>query len=376
MSGFDFAAGVSGLWIAGESAGAIHVVKDAEAYKFGGPCGRVQFRDQLLKESGLLSGQTLGVDATTLEANAAMRSIVRRESGMAYTAWLEQLARSSGIETPTRADLAKLDRNRARRGSNKDWVHPQDPEARITKMKDGRTHLSHKVEHAVDLETEAIVATTVQTMDGGDTASLTKTLDEAERQLAKVDLAAKEVVADKGYHSNKTMTDMKWRGQRSYVTEPNRGRRKWTDKLEAQKAVYANRRRIRGNRGKRLSRQRGERVERTFAHLFEIGGLRRVHVREQEEIRKRMLIQAPAFNLGLLMRKRCGFGTPRGLQGLAAASAALNVQATCAISSFFRLLQSQSWLHRASMAISGLIRDRVHPANVLVQNPAFPCVDN
>ena len=293
-----------------------------------------------LQASGLLRGKTLGVDATTLEANAAMRTIVRRDDGTDYEEWLEQLARASGIETPTREDLAKLDRKRPKKGSNQDWVHPHDPEARITKMKDGRTHLAHKLEHAVDMETGAIVGLTVQTMDGGDTASLPVTLDEAERQLAEVGAEAREVVADKGYHANKTMTDVKERELRSYVSEPNRGRRKWKGKRDEQKATYANRRRIRGNRGKRRLRGRGEKVERAFAHLLETGGMRRLHVRGQQNIRKRMLVHAAAFNLGLLMRKRFGFGTPRGLQGLAAAKAALAAQATTAVSHFLRPLRS------------------------------------
>ena len=276
-----------------------------------------------LRESGLLRGKTVGVDSTTLEANAAMRAIVRRDDGTEYDAWLEQLARASGIETPTRQDLAKLDRKRPKKGSNKDWKHPHDPEARITKMKDGRTRLAHKLEVGVDMETGAVAGVTVQTMDGGDTASLPVTLDETERQLAKVGAEPKEVVGDKGYHSNATMTGVKDRGLRSYVSEPNRGRRKWKGKRDAQKAVYGNRRRIRGNRGKRRLRRRGEKLERTFAHLLVSGGLRRVHVRGQKEIRKRLLVHTAAFNLGLMMRARFGFGTPRGLQGLAAAAAAL-----------------------------------------------------
>ena len=276
-----------------------------------------------LRESGLLSGKTLGVDSTTLEANAAMRAIVRRDDETEYDAWLERLARASGIETPTRADLAKLDRKRKGKGSNKDWKHPHDPEARIARMKDGRTRLAHKLEQAVDMETGAVVATTVQTMDGGDTASLPVTLDEAERRLAEVGTEAREVVADKGYHSNATMTGVKERGLRSYVSEPDRGRRKWKGKREAQKAVYGNRRRIRGERGKRLLRRRGEKLERTFAHLLVSGGMRRVHLRGRDEIQKRMLVHAAAFNLSLAMRRRFGFGTPRAMQGLAAAAAAL-----------------------------------------------------
>ena len=182
------------------------------------------------QQSGLLRGKTVGVDSTTLEANAAMRAIVRRDDGTEYDAWLEELARESGIETPTRADLAKLDRKRPKKGSNKDWKHPHDPEARITKMKDGRTRLAHKLEVGVDMETGAVAGVTVQTMDGGDTASLAVTLGETERRLAEVGAEAKEVVADKGYHSNATMTGVKDRGLRSYVSEPNRGRRKWKGK--------------------------------------------------------------------------------------------------------------------------------------------------
>ncbi len=272
-----------------------------------------------LRAEGLLSGKTLGVDSTTLEANAALRSIVRRDDGSGYEEWLEELARSSGIDTPTRSDLAKLDRKRPKKGSNEDWVHPGDPEARITKMKDGRTHLAHKLEQASDMDSGAIVAVTVQTMDGGDCASMPNTLEEAERQLGGVDAQAREVVADKGYHSNATMKRLKAQGLRSYVSEPQRGRRNWRRDRAAQQPTYDNRRRVRGHRGKRLLRGRGEKLERAFAHLLQTGGLRRVPVRGQENIRKRLLVHAAAFNLGLLMRHRHGVGTPRSLQGRAAA---------------------------------------------------------
>ena len=221
-----------------------------------------------LRESRLLRGKMLGVDSTTLEANAAMRAIVRKDDETEYVAWLDQLARASGIETPTREDLATLDRKRPKKGSNKDWMHPHDADARIAKMKGGRTHLAHKLEKAVDIETGAVVAVTVQTMDGGDTASLPVTLDEAERNLAEVGAESEEVVADKGYHSNAIMTCVSEQGLRSYVSEPKRGRRKWKGKRDAQKATYGNRRRIRGRREKRLLRQRGEKLERTFAHLL------------------------------------------------------------------------------------------------------------
>ena len=327
---------------------------------------------EMLRESGLLRGRTVGVDSTTLEANAAMRSIVRRDDGTEYEAWLEQLARASGIETPTRADLAKLDRKRPGKGSNKDWAHPHDPEARITRMKDGRTRLAHKLEMGVDMETGAVAGVTVQTMDGGDTASLAVTLDETERRLAEVGAEPKEVVADKGYHSNATMTGVKERGLRSYVSEPDRGRRKWKGKRDAQKAVYGNRRRIRGNRGKRLLRRRGERLERAFAHLLVSGGLRRVHIRGQEEIRKRILVHATTFNLSLVMRQRFGFGTPRALQGLAAAAAALAHASARGVAAFPGQIGRLLGLPGPNYATSRPSRRRLHNETAITRLLPLP----
>jgi len=274
---------------------------------------------------GLLVGKTVGIDATTLEANAAMRSIVRRDTGEGYQEFLVGLAKASGIKTPSREALARLDRRRKKKASNDDWTSPTDPDAKITKMKDGRTHLAHKAEHAVDVDTGAIIAVTVQGADEGDTTTIEETLEEAEKQLDAVTekVAAgrlhpdglSEVVADKGYHSDETLIDLEDRGLRSYVAEPDRGRRKWDDDVDAQMAVYANRRRIRGQRGKRLQRMRGERLERPFAHLYETGGMRRIHLRGHSNILKRLLIHAAGFNLGLVLRTVIGFGTPRGLQG-------------------------------------------------------------
>ena len=275
-----------------------------------------------LAEAGLVRGKTIGIDATTLEANAALRSIVRRDTGESYQEFLTQLAQASGIETPTREDLARLDRERKRKGSNDDWTHPQDPDAKITKMKDGRTHLAHKAEQAVDLETGAVVAVTVQGADQGDTTTGKKTLIEAAEQIEAVvadSEGPKEVVADKGYHSNQALVDLQAVGVRSYISEPDRGRRNWRDNPEAQNAVYRNRRRIRGERGKRLLRRRGELLERPFAHLYETGAMRRVYLRGHHNILKRILLHAAALNLGLLMRTLFGVGTPRGLQGRVAA---------------------------------------------------------
>ena len=281
---------------------------------------------QCLGIAGLIKGKTLAIDATTLEANAALRSIVRRDTGETYNEFLTKLAKASGIETPTRADLAKLDRKRKKKGSNEDWEHPYDPDARIAKMKDGRTHLAHKAEHAVDLETGAIVAVTLQEADQGDTTTVQITLPEAIEQLeavaAVIDDKVKtgdELVTDKGYHSKQTVLDVQSLGLRSSISEPDRGRQHWIDQQAERDAVYANRRRIRGERGQLLMRQRGELLERPNAHLYETGGMRRTHLRGHGNILKRLLVHVAACNLGLWMRTLTGIGTPRGLQGHLAA---------------------------------------------------------
>jgi len=275
---------------------------------------------QRLVDAELLKGKTIAIDATTLEANAAMRSIVRRDTGETYQEFLTRLAKASGIETPTREDLARVDRKRKKKTSNKDWTNPFDPDAKVTKMKDGRTHLAHKAEHAVDVTTGAVVAVTLQGADQGDTATIVETLTAAATQIEAAQEKGddpqplEEVVADKGYHSNKTMVDLDAVEIRSYMAEPDRGRRDWSKAPEAQAPVYGNRRRIRGARGRRLMRRRGETVERSFAHVYDTGGMRRTHLRGHTNILKRLLIHVSGFNLGLVIRQAIGVGTPRGLQ--------------------------------------------------------------
>lgn len=285
---------------------------------------------ELLAKKGLLKGKTVGIDGTTLEANAAMRAIVRRDTGEEYEEFLRRLAKESGMDTPTREQLAKLDRKRVKKGSNEDWVNPHDPEAEITKLKDGRTHLAYKAEHAVDMETGAVVAVTVSGGAAGDTRTILETLPQAGEHIAEVACTTnhpevgervkadgpQEAVTDKGYHSNDTLQAMAEAKVRSYISEPDRGQRQWEGKAEAQQAVYGNRRRIHGERGKELLRRRGEFLERSFAHAYETGRMRRVYLRGRENVLKRVLLHVGALNLSLVMRRLFGKGTPRGLQGV------------------------------------------------------------
>jgi transposase len=282
----------------------------------------------VLADRGLLKGQRIAIDATTLEANAAMRSIVRRDTGESYEEFLRGLAKASGIKTPTREQLARLDRKRKKRMSNEEWKSPSDGDARIAKMKDGRTHQAHKAEHAVDLDTGAVVAVTLQEADKGDTTTLDETLSEAGMAVAelvgreaelrpddkpKVNVnGIEEVVADKGYHSGAVVERVKGYEVRSYIPEKKqKGRRHWAGKAEEQRAVYQNRQRVRGEYGKSLLRRRGELVERSFAHCYDTGGMRRTHLRGHKNILKRQLIHVGAFNLSLILRKLMGAGTPR-----------------------------------------------------------------
>jgi len=274
---------------------------------------------KLLSEEGLISGRTVSIDGTTLEANAAMKSIVRRDNGQSYDEYLKELAKAAGMENPTREQLARLDRKRKKKGSNREWMSPSDPDARITKMKDGRTHLAHKAEHAVDLTSGALVALTLQAADQGDTTTIQQTLEEAQVAAREInEHGVEEVVADKGYHSGAVLTGLHGQEVRSYIPEPERGRRKWQGegKAEEQKRTYENRRRVRGDRNKRLQKLRSELTERSFAHLYETGGMRRVHLRGRENILKRLLVHGVAFNLSLILRKVMGVGKPRRLQGL------------------------------------------------------------
>jgi transposase len=277
-----------------------------------------------LAQGGLIKGKTIGVDSTTLEANAAMKSIVRRDTGESYMGYLKRLAEAEGVDAKDAAALLRMDRKRKKKTSNADWRSPSDEEAEITKLKDGRTALAFKAENAVDMETGAIVAVTTHGGAAADTTTIPETVIEAAVAVAELITERKpegeyevhgdgvqEVVADKGYHSNEVVLGLAEMEVRTYIAEPDRGPRNWNGKAAEKAAVYGNRRRIQGDRGKGLQRQRGERIERNFAHQFDTGGLDRLYVRGKENVHKKFLIQAAACNLALLMRSTYGYGKPR-----------------------------------------------------------------
>jgi transposase len=291
---------------------------------------------KILRKHGLADGQSVCIDATTLQANASMKSLVRRDTGQTYDDYLRQLAEAEGLENPTKEQLARLDRKRKKKASNDDWTNPHDPTARITRMKDGCTKLAYKAEHGVDLASGAVLAVTVQPADCGDTTSYAETLDVAQSEATQSHpQGIEEVVMDKGYHSGAVLVDLAEREIRSYVPEPERGKRHWSGREQEQHCVYANRRRVRAERSKRLQKLRGELCERTFAHCYETGGMRQVHVRGSDNVLKRVLVQAAAFNIGLLLRKLSGWGKPRQAQGRKNAVIAL-LGAVFAVQSAFR----------------------------------------
>jgi transposase len=273
----------------------------------------------ITRENGLLKGDTVAVDSTTLEANAAMKSIVRKDTGEGWAEYVTGLAKAEGLENLTAEELRKFDRKRkGKKVSNEQWQSPTDPDSRITKMKSGDTHLAYKAEHAVDLESDVVLAAQIYHADKADSETLAGTVVAAQENLADAGSEQKieEVAADKGYHSADLLAGCAEAGIRTYIVEPKpKGRRRWTDRPDGQReAVYANRRRCRRPKGRQLQRSRSEKVERSFAHVCETGGGRRSWIRGILEVTKRYLIQVAGHNLGILMRKLFGIGTPRSLQ--------------------------------------------------------------
>lgn len=320
---------------------------------------------------GLLKGKTIGIDATTLEANAAMKSIERRDTGENYMEYLRRLAKEAGVEASDE-ELRRQDRKRKKKGANEEWQNPHDPDAEIMKMKDGATHLAYKAEQAVDLDTGAIVAITTHGGATGDSTSMETTLPEAGCAIAEqIDTATargvctvhpqglQELVTDKGYHSTAGLLKIAAMGVRSYIPAPKQ-ERNWQGKAEAKQAYQANQRRVTGERGKRLLKRRGEYLERPFAHQFETGGLRRLHVRGRNNVAKRLLLQAAACNLALIMRTLTKSGTPRGLMERNLAVMGLILRLLVALGSSIiasRVINGQnavpSVFRRASSCIAG-----------------------
>lgn len=278
---------------------------------------------QLVADKGLLKGKTVAVDSTTLEANAAMKSIVRRDTGEDWNEYLRRLLKEQqGVENPTDEELRRFDRQRKdKRVSNEEWMSSTDADSRITKMKDGRTHLAYKAEHVIDLKTEVVLAASIRPADEADVDTMVDSVMEAQTNLSEAGIGVEieEAVGDKGYHATDTLELAESLGIRTYVPEPKRKgtqKRNWQGvPEEKRRAVLNNRRRTRGARSKRLQRKRSELVERSFAHMCDTGGARRSWLCGIEKVQKRYLIAAVARNLGLVMRKVFGIGTARGLQG-------------------------------------------------------------
>jgi len=293
----------------------------------------------VVESRGLLRGKVVGVDSTYLRADASMRAIVRRDTGEKYQKYLERLAKAEGISNPTAEDCRRMDKKRKKKTSNREWASSTDSDARITRLKDGRTRLAYKPEHVVDLDTGAIIAAEMHAADVGDASSLPASLENARANvLAAAERAGQEiddddevppaaggttgeeeskkveVIADKGYHKAELLRQLEGTGFRPYIPERRqKTRRRWRDKggRETALAFYTNRARVKRSKSKALHRRRGELVERTFAHICETGGHRRTRLRGLDNMHKRYLLQAAAANLGLVMRKAFGYGTPR-----------------------------------------------------------------
>lgn len=295
-----------------------------------------QFVLKIADEKRLLSGKTVGVDSTTLEANAAMKSILRRDTGEDWREYVVRLMKEEGKidkkDEPTDEEIRRFDKGRKnKKVSNDEWASPVDPDARITQLKDGRTHLAYKAEHVVDLESDLILAAEIRPTDHGDAQTLCDSVLKAQENLqqAEVETRIEETAADKGYHSAGTIELCDALGLRTYIPEPKHAHdRTWTDKApELQRAVYENRRRMRRAKGKRLGRLRSERVERSFAHVCDSGGIRRSWLRGLVDVTKRYLIAAAAHNLGRILRRLFGVGKPKSLQGLRALAAIVQLVA-------------------------------------------------
>jgi transposase len=278
----------------------------------------------IAEAKALIAGKTVGVDSTTLEANAAMKSIVRRDTGEDWKAFVTRLMREAEVigpeDTPSDEEIRRFDKARKdKKVSNAEWVSKTDPEAKITRMKDGTTHLAYKAEHVVDLESDLVLAAEIRPADHADSATLVDSIAAAQIHLeaAGSEAEIEEAAADKGYHAAETIELAEAMKVKTYISEPKRKHKsKWVDKVPGlESAVHNNRRRVRRAKGKALQRRRSEVCERTFAHICDSGGARRSHLRGLVNVTKRYLLAAAAHNLGRILRKLTGIGKPKTLQG-------------------------------------------------------------
>ena len=308
---------------------------------------------ELADEHKLLDATKVGVDSTTLEADAAMKSIVRRDTLEDWEDYLRRLAAEDGVPIQSRADLIRYDKQRNQRGdkkvSNEEWVSPTDPDARIAKMKDGTTHLAYKAEHVVDLKTEVILAAEVYHADQADTATLVPSLTAAQQNLdqAETERDIRKAAADKGYHKAEALAaceELGLFGVKTYIPEPDRKYDYcWTDKPDAhRRAVLNNRLRTGRGYGKRLQRRRSEVVERSFAHMCDTGGARRTFLGGLLNVRKRYTLQAAAHNLGLILRKLLGAGKPRHYEVVAEAACLAQLHRERLVARLWRVIQPSS----------------------------------
>jgi IS5 family transposase len=330
--------------------------------------GAFRFVLKLADEKGLLKGKTVGVDSTTLEASAAMKSIVRKDTGEDWNAYVVGLMKEQGVvepdAEPTDEEIRRFDKRRKhKKVSNEDWESTTDPDARIAKMKDGRTHLAYKAEHTVDLESELILSAEIYHADQADQHTLVDSVMEAQVHLNEAGARAtiEEAAADKGYHAAEQIELADALSLRTYIPEPERtSKRRWIDKPpELKAAVVANRRRTKTSKSKRLQRLRSERVERSFAHVCETGGARRTWLWGIEKVRKRYLVSALARNLSVMMRTLFGMGTARSLQPEGGDDDGL-----AALSRLAWLAMSTSWtaLTMFRMPASNLTRRTAQPS--------------
>ena len=304
-----------------------------------------QFVLKMAVAKDLVSGKTVGVDSTMLEANAAMKSIVRRDSGEDWKEYVTRLMREEGVieptEEPSAEELRRYDKKRKnKKVSNEEWVSTTDPESRITQMKDGRTHLAYKAEHVVDLESDLVLAAEIVPANHADTQTMTDSVMQAQVNLQEAgsEQQIEEVAADKGYHAAGTVELCESLDVRTYIPEPQRQHEAcWTDiPPEMKRAFYNNRRHVRRSKGRRLQRRRSEHCERSFAHICDSGGMRRTWLHQVVNVTKRYLIAAAAHNLGRLMRKLFGIGKPRVLQGEGGLAALVQLIRVCLVACNWR----------------------------------------